>query len=395
MKARKLSKREFERAVKLGLGRAVLHVRDYGDEGMEDILKTAIKHFYLYDEMFETCRSWWIYLLLKHSGKLGKYAVFFFEVLKKEEHSMSTHAYHTKLAGLFFEDGFEQFRPIIIELAKRLIRDKTYNSTGANELIDNAAWTGFKLAIIELCKAGIDVAYDDCTCNDIFEYAESKLGSSEVEDCLKELEQKSPEVKVFREAVATWKDDARCSEPQKSVPTLKEILDLSKGEGASKNRVLFMRFGRIASEHDLERVFSTLMNTHSVEEQLCLLEVFSWRKPPRVTAKFISLLDSSDKNVVRACVGALSKCTEKRVREKALSMLKSSNEDHWPYAIELLRKNFLVPDATLILSALNQMKNPDNIHWSGILIDKIAKENNHTELAECFLWLYEFGPESY
>ena len=76
---KRLAPREFARAMKLGLGRTLLHVAEYGDEGVEEIIKEAMLKSFAYDVMFEGLRAWWLRDIITLTGRTKLYGRFLYD----------------------------------------------------------------------------------------------------------------------------------------------------------------------------------------------------------------------------------------------------------------------------------------------------------------------------
>ncbi|MBA3858091.1 MAG: hypothetical protein C0507_14395 [Cyanobacteria bacterium PR.3.49] len=389
MKARKLNEQEFEHAIKLGLGRAVLHVRDYGDEGMEDVLRKAMLNSNIFDSMFEDTRAWWIFKILCKSKNLNNYADYLMDHITDTSKSLDSQ-HQMILAAFFYEQGFADFKPIIFRLATELLRQKEWQISAAHELMDAFGLLGFKTALVLMSKAGIDPKKDEYECNAIYEDAAEIFDESSVDKCIDECEGELQSAKNFREAVARYKDDSRRSSSVQEF-SLEDVLSLR-----CKRRSSYGRFGRCAAKEDLLAVLEALLKTSDVKCQRAYLEVFSHRESPRLDAKFISFVDAENpEEVRRAASQALSNCSDRRVRKKALSFLTQGTDSECHWGLELLQKNYNPKDASQILAALKRMTDRDALHRAGIDMDNLCENGGGNELLDCFLWMYENGPDSF
>lgn len=394
MTAKKLNEQEFEHAIKLGLGRAVLHVRDYGDEGMEDILERAMLTSHIFDRMFESCRSWWIFEILCTSGNLSRYADYLLANLSLTTDKMLNIEQKLVLASLFYEHGFKLFRPQVLKLGKALLGSKNSQITVANQLINLFGLAGFEIAVSEMVKAGIDVERDSYECNAIFERAVDEFDDSAVEKSLNSLLAKEESVNRFRESVESFRDD---SEKPSSVMelTLQQILELFEFQSKGLINIAYRRYGRKASTSELAAVFEALTNTEDWQKQNAYLDVFADRELPELDDKIMSLIHSEHEVVRRSLFNTLSNTTDERLRTKALELLDEERDDCIQGGLRLLRKNYRPEDAGVILKALKKLKDGDYIHWAGMDVEAIADVAGRTELNDCFEWLYENGPDSY
>ncbi len=155
------------------------------------------------------------------------------------------------------------------------------------------------------------------------------------------------------------------------------------------------RTGRDLSEEDGRKVLQLLFRTRSEFKQLAYLRLF-WRQPvPFVNDQLLALLDSSNRALVHAAASALSHVREANVRLKALELLAGSNRSMITVALELLRFNYLPEDSALILKSLMKMRSLEEIHSVGMELRDLAADSGGAELADCFLWLYEHGPDGF
>lgn len=395
MKARKLSRREFARAIKLGLGRAVLHVRDYGDKGIEDILKEAMLCNYVFDLQFESDRCLWLYSMLCHTGRLRYYVEYFYKKINGSTPSEFDMRQQVVLAGIFFSAGFVEFRPIILDFGLKLSACKRFNITGACELFDIAGVFGFEIAVKEICRAEPDLLRLGYECNQIYEHAET--GSrKDLDKVLARLEEQEPDLKRFRESVAAFKDDST-SDYKKERPklTLKDLLLIIEEQIETKGAYSSRRFGKYATADELDYIFKLLLKEGDWTRQHCYLSVFDSRVIPKISEGIFEFLDSPHHRVRHACATALSNSVSVKIRKKALKMLRASEEFKIPLALTLLKKNYLPSDAPEIVAALKRMKDPIQIHSAGNDVEDIYDAGSRPELMDCFFWLYENGPESW
>jgi hypothetical protein len=70
---KRLTKEEFNSAIQKGLGRAYLHVLEYGDENIRDSLQNAIVHNLVYDVQCEGGRADWLFSILNNTKHLSHY----------------------------------------------------------------------------------------------------------------------------------------------------------------------------------------------------------------------------------------------------------------------------------------------------------------------------------
>lgn len=64
MPSEPLSPEAFADALRKGLGRALMHLRDHGDAGVEPLLEKAVTHNLSYDPQADGARTHWLFELL-------------------------------------------------------------------------------------------------------------------------------------------------------------------------------------------------------------------------------------------------------------------------------------------------------------------------------------------
>jgi hypothetical protein len=64
---KRLNRRQFADALQKGLGRAYLHVSQYGLEGVSDLVLKACLHDQAYDPQSESSKAKWLFNMFKNS----------------------------------------------------------------------------------------------------------------------------------------------------------------------------------------------------------------------------------------------------------------------------------------------------------------------------------------
>ena len=393
MKSKKLTKREFERAIKLGLGRAFLHVRDYGDKGVERIIERSILTDYVYDNQFEGSRGWWTFSMILNTGKIRDYAEFFLKNIGRGNLSPVDMFHQLNLAGYFFEQGFTEFRPHIFELAMRLLALRDYKIGSLRELISVGGEAGLQYGLVELCKSETELITFSWECNEIYEFAEDNMFS--VNKALDKIEKQFPDTKHFREAVNAHRSEKLTPCEEEQPPTLEEILEFLDSCSSFVRNYRVSRFGRIASDENIAVIYNRLAEaTTEVQQHACIL-AFCDRKLPVIEDKVLKMLEAKNEKLRRACANALSNCTHMKIRRKARQMLRADDVETVIIGFRLLESNYCSTDASLILEALMKLRKVDDIHSAGVALKRLSRVEERKELKDCFLWLYENGPESW
>lgn len=398
MKARKLTVQEFAVAIRLGHGRAMLHVLEYGDDGLQDEIERALLTNYVWDMQLEGSRSEWLSQLVEITGRASFYVNRIYDKFKEKQKSYQDQIRQIELSRNFFELGHNEFRLLVAEKFKALIAE--HGGKGAiygRTLIDVAGLAGFEFAVQTIglyLQKSEEYAFG---CADLLEYARDALGKDAVGDRVDKLMFRNMSMKAFLDASACHTDSKTPDSSQKkqAPPALDDFLAMLQRREQTISVSYYRKLARNLSAGDIQQVFALLIDTEDSWEQLALLKLFRSRQLPIVNSKILDLLDSADSNIYWAAASALGHSADPQIHEKALALLRSEKNELVPIALELLVLNYNPTDEPLIKTGLSRLSTPELIHAAGIGLINIAAKASGTELAECLLWLYENGPDTW
>src|ERR1700679_3961907 len=138
MNIRKLTPCEFARAVKLGHGRAFLHIVEHGDHGIEEEIEKALLTCYVYDRQIEGTRAYWVFNLAQATGRLKHYAARMLERCAQGEFTHNDLAQQIQIAWKLFESGYPALRPVAFDKYQKLIEMDAHRAGCGTELVDLA-----------------------------------------------------------------------------------------------------------------------------------------------------------------------------------------------------------------------------------------------------------------
>lgn len=400
MKLKKLSARAFARAVSRGHGRALLHVTEYGDAGLEEIIDRALLKNTAYCMQIEGSRSSWLLRLVEATGHSRQYAHRFLESIKNRKDGDYDLVQQIEVAACLFELGFIEFRPATYRLFKALVSGGSSRTLCGCDVVDVGGLHGLKFVARSLGSASQSI--DDYDCGVIMEHARETLGTEAIRTQLYKFSLEDVYIQNFLDACGRA-EASRLAKPStalngsrwSSVPSLDELLIRIEREDVTLSPGQIRRAGRELSEEDGRKILQLLFRTRSEFKHLAYLRLF-WRQPvPFVNDQLLALLDSSNRALVHVAASAMSHVREVNVRRKALQLLQGSNRSMIPVALELLRFNYLPEDSALILKSLMKLRSLEEIHSAGMELRDLAADSGGAELADCFLWLYEHGPDGF
>jgi hypothetical protein len=386
MKAKKLDKSEFARAIKLGLGRALLHVKEYGDSGVENELLNACLHNLVYDSQIEDGRSWWLMQMLVLTRNIDFYAGKIKEALLNEDGPDFNQL--VVLAVKLFDQGFAEFKGVLSNLGPRNVNGEGLRVLG-EALVQLNGFAGLKAGAILMQENSIE-PWEKLS---FYQTSMDNLNDARgVTDFLETEAKDCALVADFLQEINSEMEQRKQkfppSEPWTIAQVLNDIENAFDSQGANHRS-----FGRYATHEELLTIVERLEGAEKPNQQYGYLSVFGNRALPIVTPKVKNLLTSNDKNVRRAARNALSLVKSLTVRNLALDTIRRGDDESIAYGLAILQLNFQPEDSELILHSLRKVKGPDFLHWSGSAVRHIADSHSDTAvLADCLLLLYEIDP---
>ena len=146
MYIRKLTKEEFARAIKNGLGSAYLHVKEYGDSEIQNELLIACIENLVFDTQINSGRGLWLVEMLQHTGQIKKYACEIKLKLLENPKDEATVQQLIDLAAVLFDKGFGEFKEILLNLSVSNQSDETILCL-AEALVDVASFSGLEIGV--------------------------------------------------------------------------------------------------------------------------------------------------------------------------------------------------------------------------------------------------------
>lgn len=406
MKSKKLTVSEFSQALKIGLGRALLHVRDHGDEGVEEVLSQALLTYTAHDKQMESTRSYWLTRIVSLTGNCGGYSEKFVRSIEqKETHDRSQ---CLDVAETFFDRGFEENRKVISLITESAFKEKdpSCRFSMITSLIEISGNLGFE-TLVRFFGENLNI-FDDYSCDSLLEYAEEELYG--VKTWLDE-NSKEDSVRVFNEACSRFRSSSDISVEREPVDESKVFADFLSAIERREKPVRYPHHASLTAE-EIEHLCN-LINT--TEDQWTLREyVLGFRRGVKpleieVTEKMLLLTESSDEAMVRAATSMLKKVRSPLLRKYAMSAL-----DRNPIrAIEIIKRSIEVADLPEVLTSLERLNEPDDFHTAAMcvrsIIDELSEsDNSESELSsgrittdeatlaslftESLIWLYERNP---
>lgn len=373
---------QFRVALEKGLGRAVLHIREHGAEGLRDHLLHACLHNVAHDTQLEGDRSGWLLSMIDITGEEAFYRERILEKIEViDEVQEADRKQLLCFAREFAKRGHEKFRQSIY----RIFDSQKYDDyNGDKEIVELDGVKGLlHVADINGLKLRIDPG---CYWENgyLLNYAIKELGFSEAIGDLKKHSKNNTNIQAYMKAINA--SNKKMNKLRKTKFSLKTILEMA--DNASGSPGDYVGWGRTASDKDINSVFDNFLKEIRPKQILCYLKIFHMRGFPRIEPQLFDLVEFGEDRVRHIATWALFRLKDHKIHEFALNLLRNGVL-YCSFAIKLLEKNYQSGDFVLIQNALPVTDDKDEIHRIGSALVDLCQENNDPDLSELMLWVYE------
>lgn len=388
---------EFDRIVRLGLGRAILYLRYHDWRPYRDVILQACLCNHAWDAQVEGTRSHYAWSLIELTDDRAYFRSKLLEALKWTgnwrhiEHRIA-------LASWFVEQGDGEVLAAMYECVGALL-DTRRENIGTKSLIEADGITAF-LFIAERVGEELLRSDDNDDREDEYDYlaACELIGEHEVNDALAKRASEDLRVAAYKAAVekAIEDDNIRRSERKQRPPhpefrfdfaTLRQrINDGENGLGLYPMRL----WARYASDDDVLQAAYAVRRVRRPSRLLRYIWAFHEKAFPLSPHILIALARHPNEDVAWAALGALEKIQHPDVRALTLQLLPLSNLSHG--AIDLLIANYQPGDECIILEAIRRERKKHKLHSLGFDALKVFKANPVPATIPVLLALYERTP---
>ncbi len=396
MNIQRLSRAEFADALRKGLGRAMLHVKEHGLEGVADIVLEACIHNKVYDQQLEAGRGEWLFTMFRDKPQYPEIRDAILQALETDTDAKNLYQL-CQLAGAIAALGDSQMHQALGRVV--------YRDAASDEMLGVEEWLDLEgvRGMLELARIYGQRLLRDPECFVAIELLVNQR-HPEFRQALSEAAEDDPEIKAYYAAALEREKELFAREPidresarrdsnertRKEYPLARILSDARAGIG----RYSYTSFGMHATPEELESVFAQLLQENESATQMRLLWVFRRGKLPRLDSQLFAWANGVDKGLRAAAIAALAQVSDPQVhrlaREKVETgqLLGADRE-----ALDLFLNNFEDQDAGLIACRLAGIHpNADEAHSLGYSAMELADKVPGQELEEAVLWVYENTP---
>jgi hypothetical protein len=392
-----LSIKDFDKAFRYGLGRAYIHVKENGDDGVRDVILRHCLQNPCYDAQCEDARAPWLMSIIDLCISPEFYTNAIIDslsktdddwelsqlfdlclILAKRGNKTAEKAIYNRFDKQEFNEsylggdhivelnGLDGLLYVARVLGKRMLKDEDYWD-GAN-IYSLACETHKKETVDKLLseQALTDLAVAEFL-KDVAKYYKEDSSPSDVNNRQEEIRERA----------------------RKELPMNLILSDLEKGK---EHRSRFMRFGIYATEEESNIVYNKLLTEEREEQLISYLWVFRRREVPALDDKLFTLTKSKNKDIGSAAIRALMHTTHPRIRSLAIELHDSGDDELFIPAIELFVNNYKNGDYRYIEKATVESDDTEFLHSTGYDILNIFEKPPDKGMLTCLTWVYENTP---
>ena len=330
---------EFQRALALGLGRAILHLADHDASPYREIILDACLHNRAYDPQVEGSRAEYMLEIIRRSGDAAFYTDAVIRSLSDEEHDWDT------------PQRFELAR-LLAQAGNSFAREAMYSAFRAKELSasDIAAQfielDGIQGLLFVAGQIGEQLARNPSQWEDdsLLIVAGEICGRDVVDTAVSEASNTDENIKVYSTAVEENQSSrSKTQRPDPKTLTYDQIRSLIESKRAGG---VLREWAAGASESDLERAAHDLIREKDLEKLRSYLVLFRKRSFPLDIGHLFKLLELPDGPIPFHTLTALANLENESVRSLAFKLIETDSRRGW--AIDLLVKNFRENDHSTV-----------------------------------------------
>jgi hypothetical protein len=374
----------FRHAITVGLGRAVLCLREHPWRPHADAIEHVCRHNTAYDPQCEGSRAEYIHEIVVLTDDTRHFAGVAAEgLLDATEHWDAYHLFH--LTRLFARDGHAAARAALYEKFER--SDGEYPFVGADQLVALDGPDGL-LYVTDRIGRWLADRPEHWVDDDLLRESEELVGPQAVA-AVREAAASNPNVRRYVDAVEAH----RLSAPRRpatdfrtlTYPQLRERIVAGPGDVP---RGWLFGWGKRAADDAVRDAAADLLAEGDDRVLVAYLRVFHHRPFPLDPHRLVDLAGSDDDEVRAAALRALRHVRHDAVRSLIVQRLAAGSADG--DLVRLLVENFAGGDERAVGSLLDRQRaDEDEYHWTAHAAVEVAEAHPAADFAAVMLAVYE------
>ena len=382
-----------------GLGRALLHVKTYGLDGVDDLVLAACLKRQGYDFQAESSREPWLFQMFVGSNDQPRFRAAILNHLDEETDSdnLQQLCEFAKEMALLGDDEARAFLWIAVQ---RSAMSQPHDDWAGADVWEELEGNEGILQLARVYGRRLLLNHEDSIPIGVF-----SIEDQDLKELLEPFAQTDPEIKAYwgyleekgqfnvfepldrTVAKQQWHERVRSDY---SVETIIGNARKKLGEFPG----FYTTFGRHATPDELAKIYACFQQEVDEEIRLRLLWVFRRAPLPHLDDVMFHLAEGAHGKLRAAAIAALAQLSDplihKLAREKVRKNQMLGDDDE---VLDLFSNNYAPDDASLISHSLTSLKpTSDDAHSLGWSVLDLAEKQLDASLSESLKWVYENTP---
>lgn len=391
-----LSQEQFRDAIRKGLGRAILHLKQHGAEPCLEEVIYACTHNTAYDQQCEGSREKYLRRTIALTGPHPSIRAAILDALMASTACYTTHQLFDLARG-YAAEGDERARQCIYQKFERNDATEAFVGAGAIYKLDGIEGL-LRIARREGQRTLRGESLDD---DSLISGLSDDLKTEEVRQRFELEAERDSAVKAILDAVA-----ARAREPKPKVKSKKQerrsFEDLrAEAEASETGRpsMSWFSWAHKASPDDLMQAARAIEEEDRDDRLLQYLRIFMQKTPyPLAPDKLIQLVSSEREDLAHRAIMVLNRM-EKHPAIRRLFFDLISSRRHLCSVFSLLKNNFVPGDERFICGWLEEAEakgsdllSIEEVHGIGLDLRNVFEHATDADVEKPMLWVYERTP---
>jgi hypothetical protein len=388
---------EFQHAIKLGLGRAILHLQNHDAAPYRDVILQACLKNTIRDRQIEGDKATYMMDIINLTGEKDFYRHHILNAAKKID--KDTDSYDSEhlldLVQAFANDGDTEARQIIYNaFNNNLTTDDEWCAYRLIELDDVVGFTVVAEQLGQLVKTNSEFYADDFLLSEL----EEQIGKDIATEKLQKVRLENRNVDVYLTAVEAIRDNrqqnkinrkAAGKRVNQTYEQIKQLIENEKGQN-------LVSWGKDADEESLMQAAIDLVDVLQQNDITRLrkqLQIFRKAPFPLAPQSLFKLIYYEDEvkypPLPVSLLNMLKNVAHPSVREFALKLIAENR--FTGRAVGILQNNLEAGDWQLIVETTKRTLDDEDYHSLEMSVRDIFSKHPSTEAAQTLLNLYEYG----
>lgn len=390
---------EFDRALKLGLGRIILYLQKHPAAPHRAAILQACLHSLAWDIQIEGSRAEYMFDIIELTGEQAFYREHILAALATSGDDADASQLFA-LARRFAARGDEAARQAMYD--KFIANRQDGINAGAEQLIFLDGISGFIFVADQFGKSLL-AGKEDWLYGYLLGWLEDMYGEEAVRPAIERAREENPQVRAYLEAAAEVEAQrkkhttSRMDTTEMPYSQIKAILAGRKDDPFDiETDIAVRRWSKHATQADLAQAAADLLLETDPKRLRTYLRIFWQRKFPLAVESLIEFVRHPEAKVAAQALAALKIIQHPAVRAFAFELMDTTS-DRRSWAVDLLINNFQEGDHLILERFARTPLNSEEERWRlghGILDFCEAHSNPESE-ERLMLALYEYNPCSH